>query len=248
MKLAADPRPFPFHTTGARIAVLGYGPAAARQALGLRDAGNQVAVGTRAGGMSSVRARRDGFPAGPACVVIDGAAVIVMLVPDDEQAPVYWDAIEPMIKPSTLLVFGRALALQTRALDPRHVDVVFVAGHDQACRVAVHSDASGRALERAISYARAAFGLSVTVATTTLEAEVDTELAAFEAAAGSATAFRSQVDAAVRRACCSHAPEEARILFYEGLRELVDERARKAAAGVRAKAVSLVGWASRGRS
>ena len=38
MKLVMDTRPFPFRTTGARIAVLGYGPSAAQQAHGLRDA------------------------------------------------------------------------------------------------------------------------------------------------------------------------------------------------------------------
>jgi len=52
----------------------------------------------------------------------------------------------------------------------------------------------------------------------------------------------------VIRACCSHAPEEARIPFYEGLRDLVERRARRIAAGERARSVSLVGAAARGRT
>jgi ketol-acid reductoisomerase len=227
MKLAMDTRPFPFRITGARIAVLGYGPDAARQAHGLRDAANQVSVGTRLGGLSWVRARKDGFATGSACSVVGGASVVVVLVPDDEQAPVYWHAIEPEVERGALLVTGRALALATRAFDPRSLDVVFVAVRDGACRVAVHNDTTGRALERAISYARAAFGLDIAIATTTIAAEVEAELAELETRAGGAAAFRGYVEAATSRQRYSHAPEEARLAYYEGLHQLVEDRARR---------------------
>lgn len=229
MKLM-DPRPFPFQITGARIAVLGYGPTATQQALGLRSAGNDVSVGVRSGGMSCVRARRDGFVAGPACSVITGAKVVVVLVPDDEQASVYWHAIEPNAERDALLVFGRALALETRAFEPGGVDIVFVAAHDRTCRVAVHSDATGRALERAISYARAAFGPDIAIATTTTATEAEVELAALETRAGGAAAFRTEVETAAARARDSHAPDEVRISYHEGLRALVEDRARRRAA------------------
>jgi ketol-acid reductoisomerase len=225
MKLAIDPRSFPLLLTDARIAVLGYGPCAAHHALGLRDAGNHVAVGMRSGGRSWARALRDGFQPAAACSVIAGASVVAVLVPDEEQAQVYWHAIEPSVAPGALLVFGRALALGTRAFEPRGVDVVVVAAHDHGCRVAVHGDATGRALERAIAYAHAAFGPGVTIATTTTAAEVDAELAALEAAAGSAAALRTAVEAAAARARDSHAPDEAHISYCEGLRELVEDRA-----------------------
>ncbi len=253
MKLAMDTRPFPFRITGARIAVLGYGPDAARQAHGLRDAGNEVSVGTRLGGLSWVRARKDGFPTGSACSVVGGAGVVVVLVPDDEQAPVYWHAIEPGVERGALLVTGRALALATRAFDPGSLDVVFVAARDGACRVAVHSDTTGRALERAISYARAAFGLDIAIATTTIGAEVDDELAELETRAGGAAAFRGYVEAATGRQRYSHAPEEARLAYYEGLHRLVEDRARRRtgpgpdAEDVRAAALAAHG-PTRGRS
>lgn len=242
MKHVIESQENPFRLTGARIAVLGYGPNATEHALGLRDAGNEVSVGMRSGGMSGVRARRDGFPARPASVVIEGASVVVVLVPDDEQASVYWHAIEPNVDPGALLVFGRALALAANAFDPRGVDVVFVAAHERSCRVAVHHDATGRALERAISYARAAFGTNVTIATTTTASEADAELAALETRAGSAAAFRAEVEKATARARDSHAPEEARVKFYDGLREIVEERATGSAGrgGERGSAVSLV--------
>ena len=238
-----DPHEFPFRLAGARVAVLGYGPSATKHALGLRDAGNEVSVGT--GGMSGVRARKDGFPATHACSVVEGASVVVVLVPDDEQSSVYWAAIEPNLEPGALLVFGRAVALQTRSFEPKGVDAVFVAAHEQACRVAVHVDTTGRALERAIAYVRAAFGANVTIATTTIAAEVDSELAALETRAGSAAAFRDEVERSVERVRDSHAPEEASVKYYEGLRELIAERAARAAGaegpGERGSAVSLVG-------
>ncbi|HEX3766121.1 MAG TPA: hypothetical protein VHW23_45810 [Kofleriaceae bacterium] len=246
MKLAMDTRPFPFRITGAQIAVLGYGPDAAAQAHGLRDAGNQVSVGTRLGGLSWVRARKDGFPTGAACAAVEGASVVVVLVPDDEQAPVYWDAIEPGIERGALLVTGRALALATRAFDPRSLDVVFVAADGGTCRVAVHHDTTGRALERAISYARAAFGLDVSIATTTIADEVEAELAELETRAGGAAAFRGYVEATTGRVRFSHAPEEARLAYYEGLAQLVEDRARRRTAGPDARDVRAAALAAHG--
>ena len=230
MKLANDlakdlDRPL-FQLVGARIAVLGYGADAAAHAAGLRDAGNTVAVGVRTGGMSWVRARRDGFVVGAAHAVIDGARAVVMLVPDDEQASVYWHAVAPSVGADALLVFGRALALAARALEPRATDAVFVAGDDDTARVAVYHDATGRALERAIAYARAAFGAGVAITTTTLAAEADRELARLEGKAGGAAALRACVAQTFAHVRDSHAPEEARIAFYDGLFALVEARAR----------------------
>jgi ketol-acid reductoisomerase len=227
MKLAIDLPPIPFRITGARVAVLGYAPDSSHHALGLRDAGNEVSIGLRAGGMSWGRARQDGFRVTPPCSVIPGAHVVVALVPDEEQASLYCHAIEPNIAPHALLVFGRALALETRAFEPGGVDVVFVTGHDRSCRVAVHHDAGGRALERAIAYARGAFGGGVAIATTTLAAEADAELAALERRAGGVAGFRAQLDHAMARTRDSHAPDEARLSYYEGLCALVEDRARR---------------------
>lgn len=227
MRRVLDTRPSPFSITGVRIAVIGYGPDAAQQARGLREAGNDVSVGTRQAGLSWARARRDGYPTGPACSVVERAGVVVLLVPDDEQAPVYWDALERNHEPHALLVVGRALALGTRVFEPRELDVVFVAARARTCRVAVHRDVTGRALERAISYARAAFGPDITIGTTTITAEVDGELAEHEALVGSATRFLREVELATSRARCSHAPEETRLAYYERLLELVKARARR---------------------
>src|SRR4051812_9753688 len=109
---------------GMRVAVLGFGLTGREHAVRLRGAGCQVAIGVRPGGMSWVRARDDGFSAKPASVAVVGSNVVVVLVPDDEQHSVFWHAIAPEVRPGSLLVFGRGLALTTGPFEPAGVDVV----------------------------------------------------------------------------------------------------------------------------
>lgn len=224
----SDPEHQQLQLRNTRITVLGYNRAAREHALGLRSSGNDVAIGLRLGGMSWVRARQDGFEAHAPTVLISSAEVVVVLVPDDEQASVYWHAIEPLLAPGALLVFARALALGTRVFEPRAHDVVLVTGELGAsparCRVAVHHDATGHALERAIAYARTAFGAGATVGTTTISAEVDAEIAALEEHAGGREALIASIDKLTARVRESHAPEEAKVAFYEGMRELLTRR------------------------
>jgi ketol-acid reductoisomerase len=228
--------------------VLGYGRAAREQALGLRRSGNDVAIGLRLGGMSWVRARKDGFEAHAPAVLVGGAEVVVVLVPDDEQASVYCHAIEPLLAPNALLVFSRGLALGTRVFEPSKHDVVFVTGESTdasgrtRCRVAVHHDATGHALERAIAYARAAFGADAEVGTTTVAAEVDAELSSMVEHAGSVQELSASVERLLARVRDNHAPEEAKVAFYEGLRELVAKRMHEYRAHDRGSDVSLRFW------
>lgn len=215
----------PFTLKRARVVLLGYGDEAREHALGLRSAGCDVSVGLRLGGMSWVRARSDGFVAQAPSMVAPGARVIVLLVPDDEQASVYYHAIEPYLRSDTLLVLGRALALQTGAFEPRRgADVVIVSGNHfgprPECRVAVHHDATGRALDRAIEYARAAFGAGALVGATTVETEAAAELAVLSRRAGGATALVAAVERSAARARETHAPDETKVAFYEGLGDL----------------------------
>lgn len=223
----------------AHIAVLGYGPAGREHALALRASGNEVSIGLRLGGMSWVRAREDGFRAEPPSVIVGDADVVVVLVPDDEQPSLYVHAIEPHLTPGALVVFGRGLAIETGAFDPRGFDVVLVTGEEGSARVAVHHDATGRALERAIAYARARFGKNARVGTTTVAAEVDAELAAMAERAGSVRDLVESLESSVGRVRESHAPDEAKIAFYEGVHALVERRAGEPVSRDRGSATSL---------
>jgi ketol-acid reductoisomerase len=213
----------------AKVAVIGYGNEGKEAASGLRRAGHDVVVGIGVGGMSWVRAQRDGFRPKPSVMAVDAADVVALHVPDEEQCSVYWHVVAPHVAGGTLLVYGRALALATGAFEPKDLDVVVVTGDASSCRVAVHTDVTGRALDRAIAYARAAFGPYAHVGTTTIAAEAEREITALEASAGGAMQLGSEIDRALAHASESHAPDEARLAFYEGLREMLAHRAGESA-------------------
>lgn len=220
-----DPGPM----SPARVAVVGYGEGGREVAAGLRLAGHEVVIGIGIGGMSWVRAQRDGFRPKPSPAAVEGADVVALHVPDEEQCSVYWHVVAPHAATGTLLVYGRALALSSGAFEPKGVDVVVVAKDASGCRVAVQSDVTGRALERALAFARAAFGARVSIGTTTVAAEASRELDALEARAGSVFALSAEVDRAAAHARDSHAPDEARLAFYEALREMLAHRAGESA-------------------
>ena len=77
------------------------------------------------------------------------------------------------------------------------VDRVLVTTVDDAhtgCRVAVHRDATGRALLRGVAYARAACGSEVSIRLTSIAAEADLELASIGERAGSLLALAVSSD------------------------------------------------------
>lgn len=243
-KNGVDPQKNGHHHAAAhapKVAVLGYGPDAREHALALRAAGHDVAVGVRPGGMSSVRARGDGFAPACASAAVRGADVVMVLVPGREQASLYGHAIAPCLAPGALVVFDGALALATGALAAESTaDVVLVTGERREggrarARVAVWHDATGRAIERAITTARALFGASALVGTTTFEAELETALAQLEREAGGAAELYSAVESSASRARDSHAPEEAEVAYYDGLEELVGRRFEASRAPVSAE-------------
>jgi len=93
----------------------------------------------------------------------------------------------------------------------------------RAVGVAVHHDATGRALERAIAYAKSAFAEAQTsLGTTTVAEEVDAELTAREDRAGGHEALLAELDQILVRG--THEPDEAKLGFYERLRNCVAAR------------------------
>ena len=222
----------------ARVAVLGYGPEAREQALRLRGAGAHVTVGVRPGGMSWLRATEDGFAPVPTAAAVSGAQIVAVHVPEEDQPAVYWRAVAPNLEPGALVVFGRGQALHIGCVDPPGaVDFVLVTSggtlQRAGCRVAVHRDATGKALDRAVAYARAAIGEAAkALGTTTVAEEVEADLAAFEERVGGSEALLAELDELLARG--THEPDEAKLGFYERLRDLVARRA--AASGRRAVA------------
>jgi ketol-acid reductoisomerase len=192
--LQPDPLQGSFTLRGTKVVVLGYDDDAREHALALRRANNSVLIGVRPDTTCWMRACGDGFAADRPAAIIGEAEVVVMLVREPERT---WRVVEPLLAPGALVVFGCARTLEGLTFSRGGFDSVLVTTVDDAhtgCRVAVHRDATGRALLRAVAYARAACGSDVVLRTTSVAAEVDLELASIGERAGSLLALAASCD------------------------------------------------------
>ncbi|MBP8003380.1 MAG: ketol-acid reductoisomerase [Chloroflexi bacterium] len=174
-----------------KVAVIGYGSQGHAHALNLRDSGVNVMVGVRPGSKSWAKAEAAGLPVG---TVSDAAAwgdTTMILIHDTEQAATYQEHIAPHLTAGKTLMFAHGFNIRFGTITPPpDVDVSMVApkapghrvrevyteGGGTPCLVAVHQDASGKALDNALAYA---WGLGCTRAgalLTTFAEETETDL------------------------------------------------------------------------
>jgi ketol-acid reductoisomerase len=192
--LQPDPLQGSFTLKGTKVVVLGYDDDAREHALALRRANNSVLIGIRPDTTCWMRACADGFAADRPQAIIGEAEVVVMLVREPERT---WRVVEPLLAPGALVVFACARTLEALPFNRGGFDSVLVTTVDDAhtgCRVAVHRDATGRALLRAVAYARAACGSDVVLRPTSVSVEVDLELASIAERAGSLLALAASCD------------------------------------------------------
>jgi ketol-acid reductoisomerase len=164
----------------------------------------------------------DGFRPMLARDAVARADVVSVQLPEADQPAVWAYTLAPLLVPGTLIVFAHGAALYSGALQPdARLDVVLVTpgASADACRVAVHQDATGRALERAARFARAVFG-GAKVGTTTLASEVKSELSELvQRHVGGLPALLAEWDHVLSNP--SHEPDEASMHYYEHLRAAV---------------------------
>ncbi|MDM7202660.1 MAG: ketol-acid reductoisomerase [Thermodesulfobacteriaceae bacterium] len=173
------------------IAVLGYGSQGHAHALNLRDSGLEVIVGLKPGGPSWQRAKEDGFEPMLPKEACEKAEVIMILVPDQTQPSLFKECIEPVLKPGKMLLFAHGFNIHFgQILPPPEVDVALVApkgpghlvrreyekGAGVPCLVAIHQDATGQALAKALAYAKGIGGTRAGVIETTFKEETETDL------------------------------------------------------------------------
>jgi len=176
---------------GRRVAVLGYGSQGHAHALNLRDSGVTVRIGLPPGSASRARAEAAGLTVLTPEDASAWADLIVVLVPDTTQPALFKDAILPNLAPNDLIMFAHGFNIRFGTITPpSHVDVamvapkspghrvreLFVEGAGTPALVAVHQDASGRALPVALSYARAIGVARAGVVQTTFAEETETDL------------------------------------------------------------------------
>jgi ketol-acid reductoisomerase len=204
-----------------RVAIVGYGHEAREHALRLREVGWSVSVVVRPGGMSWIRAMADGLRPVTARDAVVTADVVAVHLPEAEQPAMWASVLAPYVVPGALLVFAHGAALYSGALEPNpRLDVVLVASGDAAdgCQVAVHQDATGRALERAAGYARAVYA-GAKVGTTTVASAVQGELSELIEKVGGLPALLAEWDRVLANP--GHEPDQATVGYYERLRAAV---------------------------
>ena len=173
------------------VAVLGYGSQGHAHALSLRDSGVDVRVGLLPGSKSREKAEAEGLRVLTPEEAVEEADVIVVLAPDPAQRKLYADAIEPNLVDGDALIFGHGFNIRFGYIKPpAGVDVAmvapkgpghlvrreFVEGRGVPDIVAVEQDATGKAWELALSYAKAIGGTRAGVIKTTLTEETETDL------------------------------------------------------------------------
>jgi len=176
---------------GRNVAVLGYGSQGHAHALSLRDSGVDVRVGLPEGSKSRAKAEAEGLRVltpGEAC---EEADLIMILAPDHLQRKLYVESVEPNLVDGDALFFGHGFNIRFGYIKPpAGVDVAMVApkgpghlvrreytsGRGVPVLVAVENDASGKAWDLALAYAKGIGGLRAGGIRTTFTEETETDL------------------------------------------------------------------------
>jgi len=159
---------------GKTVAVLGFGSQGHAHALNLKDSGVSVVVGLRPGSTRWGQAEARGLKVRPVAEAVAEADVVMVLLPDEVQARVYREAIEPNLKEGAALAFAHGFNIHFGQI--RLVRSEFEAGRGVPALVAIHQDKSGAALPTALGYAKAIGATRAGVIPTTFAEETETDL------------------------------------------------------------------------
>lgn len=176
---------------GKTIAVIGYGSQGHAHALNAKESGCHVIIGLYEGSRSWAKAEAQGFEVYTAAEAAKKADIIMILINDELQAAMYKKDIEPNLEEGNMLMFAHGFNIHfNQIVPPKNVDVTMIApkgpghtvrseyqaGKGVPCLVAVHQDATGKALDKALSYALAIGGARAGVLETTFRTETETDL------------------------------------------------------------------------
>ena len=183
----ADPR----ELEGKKIAVIGYGSQGHAHALNLKDSGADVIVGLREGSSSWARAESSDLFVLPTAEAVSSADLSMVVVPDQDAPSAYEHDIAPNLQSGNMILFAHGFNIHYgQIVPPKDVDVAMVApkgpGHivrDQfeegvgvPALFAIHQDATGRAREIALAYARGLGATRAGILETTFQEETETDL------------------------------------------------------------------------
>ena len=177
---------------GKKVVIVGYGSQGHAHAQNLRDSGvKDVRIALRPGSATVKKAEGAGFTVMAPAEAAAWADVVMILTPDELQADLYRDSLAANLKEGAALAFAHGLNIHFNLIEPRpDLDVFMIApkgpghtvrgeyqrGGGVPCLVAVHQNASGNALDIALSYASAVGGGRAGIIETSFKEECETDL------------------------------------------------------------------------
>lgn len=216
---------------GKTVAIIGYGSQGHAHALNLQESGANVVVGLYEGSKSKAKAEAAGLKVMNTADAAKVADVIMILIPDEKQAATYKNDIAPYLQAGNALAFAHGFNIHFgQIVPPADVDVFMVApkgpghlvrrvyteGAGVPMLIAVHQDATGKAHDLALAYAKGIGGTRAGVLETTFRDETETDLFGEQAVlCGGVTAL---ITAGFETLCeAGYAPENA---YFECMHEM----------------------------
>jgi ketol-acid reductoisomerase len=213
------------------VAIIGYGSQGHAHALNLRDSGASVIVGLYPGSKSAAKAEAAGLKVMSVADAAKTADTTMILVSDHIQADLYNKEIAPHMTKGKTLMFAHGFNIHFGQIQPppdidvsmiapkapgHRVRELFTEGVGVPALVAIHQDASGKALENALAYAMALGCLKAGVIETTFKEETESDLFGEQAVlcGGTSELIRAGFETLVQ---AGYAPE---IAYFECLHEL----------------------------
>lgn len=176
---------------GKKVAVLGYGSQGHAHAQNLRDSGVEVVVGLHDTSKSREKAKNDGFEVVSVSDATKQSDVVMCLMPDTAQKKIYDEHIKENLREGQTLAFAHGFNIHYNLINPpEFVDVVMVApkgpghlvrsvykeGSGVPCLFAVYQNATGKAEDTVLAYAKGIGGTRAGVLETTFKEETETDL------------------------------------------------------------------------
>ncbi|MEN3791711.1 ketol-acid reductoisomerase [Fulvimarina sp. MAC3] len=177
---------------GKKVAIVGYGSQGRAHALNLKDSGAaELKVALRPGSSTAKKVEADGLEVLSVADAAKWADLLMMATPDELQAGIWNSEIRDNIRDGAAIAFAHGLNVHFGLIEPKgSIDVVMIApkgpghtvrgeyqkGGGVPCLVAVHQDASGNALDLALSYACGVGGGRSGIIETTFQEECETDL------------------------------------------------------------------------
>ena len=177
---------------GKKVVIVGYGSQGRAHAMNLKDSGvKDIRIALKAGSTTAAKVVADGLQVMTVAEAAAWADLMMMATPDELQADIYKAEIAPHIRDGAAIAFAHGLSVHFGLIEPKKtLDVIMIApkGPGHMVRrvyvegsgvpnvIAVHQDATGKAMELAKSYAWGIGGARAGVIETTFAEETETDL------------------------------------------------------------------------